>query len=145
MIIPCQILYGIGLGLIKTSMMVLFLKLFGTKLGLRIAIYITGAIVWGWALSIVLESFLICTPIGFNWNPMVPGGRCGDRNAAFVAAGVLNMVTDLMVMALPLKYVWELQLPVGRKIGLSVAFCIGLLFVSLHPSGHPCSTLIYYG
>lgn len=129
MIIVCQILYGIGLSLVKTSMMALYIKLFGTKSSIRIAIYVTGAIVWAWGLSIILESFLICQPIEFNWNPMLPGGECGNRNAAFVVAGVLNMVTDLMVMSLPIPYIWNLQLPVGRKIGLSVAFSLGLLYV----------------
>lgn len=129
MIIVCQILYGIGLSLVKTSMMALYLKLFGTKASIRTAIYVTGAIVWAWGLSIVLESFLICQPIEFNWNPTLPGGKCGNRNAAFVVAGVLNMVTDLMVMSLPIPYIWNLQLRVGRKIGLSVAFSLGLLYV----------------
>ncbi|KAJ5143706.1 uncharacterized protein N7515_002493 [Penicillium bovifimosum] len=129
MIIVCQILYGSALGLVKTSMMVLYHKLFGTKASMRVAIYVTGAIVWAWALSIILESFLICHPIAFNWNPMLPGGGCGNRNAAFVVAGVLNMVTDFMVMSLPIPYIWKLQLPMGRKLGLSMAFSLGL-FVS---------------
>ncbi|KAJ5291235.1 hypothetical protein N7478_000486 [Penicillium angulare] len=129
MIIVCQCLYGVGLAIVKTAMMTLYYKLFGTKKSMRIAIYVTGAIVWLWALSIVLESFLICQPIPYNWNPTIPGGGCGNRNAAFVVAGVLNMVTDLMVMALPIPYIIKLQLPVGRKVGLIVAFSLGL-FVS---------------
>lgn len=127
MIIVCQCLYGVGLALVKTSMMILYYKLFGTKESMRVAIYATGAIVWLWALSIVLESFLICQPIPYNWNPTIPGGGCGNRNAAFVVAGVLNMVTDLMVMALPIPYIIKLQLPIGRKVGLIVAFSLGLL------------------
>ena len=109
--------------------MVLYYRLFGTKGSFRIAICITGAIVWGWAISIVLESFLLCSPVEFNWNPTLPSGKCGNRNVAFVMAGVLNMVTDLMVMALPLPYIWGLQLPLGRKIGLTLVFCLGLLYV----------------
>ncbi|KAJ5787104.1 hypothetical protein N7457_002094 [Penicillium paradoxum] len=110
-------------------MMVLYHKLFGTKRTMQIAIYTTLAIVWAWGLSIILESFLICQPVEFNWNPMLPGGGCGNRNAAFVVAGVLNMVTDLMVMSLPIPYIWQLQLPIGRKVGLSMAFSLGF-FVS---------------
>ncbi|OBT84042.1 hypothetical protein VE02_09043 [Pseudogymnoascus sp. 03VT05] len=128
-IIPCQALYGVCLALVKSSMMVLYYRLFGTKGSFRIAICITGAIVWAWAISIVLESFLLCSPVEFNWNPTLPSGKCGNRNVAFVMAGVLNMVTDLMVMALPLPYIWGLQLPLGRKIGLTFVFCLGL-FVS---------------
>ncbi|KFZ07714.1 hypothetical protein V502_09820 [Pseudogymnoascus sp. VKM F-4520 (FW-2644)] len=101
-IIPCQALYGASLALAKSSMMVLYYRLFGTKGSFRIAICITGAIVWAWAISIVLESFLLCSPVEFNWNTTLPSRKCGNRNVAFVMAGVLNMVTDLMVMALPL-------------------------------------------
>ncbi|KAL4919246.1 hypothetical protein BDW62DRAFT_47106 [Aspergillus aurantiobrunneus] len=130
MIIVLQSLYGIGLALVKTSLMVLYYRLFGTKKSFRIAICLTGAIVWAWGFSIVLESFLLCQPVEFNYNPMRPGGgKCGNRNAAFVVAGVLNMVTDFMVMLLPVPYIWGLQLATGRKVGLVITFCLGL-FVS---------------
>ncbi|KAL2810034.1 hypothetical protein BJX63DRAFT_423398 [Aspergillus granulosus] len=129
MIIVLQSFYGVGLSLVKTSLMVLYYRLFGTKRSFRIAIFITGAIVWGWGFSIVLESFLLCKPIEFNYNPFLPGGTCGNRNAAFVVAGVLNMVTDFMVMSLPVPYIWKLQLPLGRKLGLVATFSLGL-FVS---------------
>ncbi|KAL3478514.1 hypothetical protein BJX99DRAFT_269193 [Aspergillus californicus] len=127
MIIPMQALYGVGLSLVKPSLMVLYYRLFGTKKSIRIAIYTTAVIVWAWGFSIVLESFLLCKPIEFNYNPFLPGGTCGNRNAAFVAAGILNMITDFMVMLLPVPYIWRLQLPLGRKIGLLVTFCLGLL------------------
>ncbi|KAL4877433.1 hypothetical protein BJY04DRAFT_222181 [Aspergillus karnatakaensis] len=107
MIIPLQSFYGVGLALIKNILNV-----------------------WAWGFSIVLESFLLCKPIEFNYNPFLPGGgTCGDRNAAFVAAGLLNMVTDFMVMLLPIPYIWKLQLPMGRKVGLIITFSLGL-FVS---------------
>lgn len=128
-IIPMQALYAIALGLIKTSMMVLYWRLFGSKSSLRIAVCVVGAIVWGWALSIVLEAFLLCTPFEFNWDPTLPNGKCADRNAAFVAAGVLNMATDFMVLSLPITYIWKLQLRTGQKVGLILVFGLGLLYV----------------
>ncbi|PWY89217.1 hypothetical protein BO70DRAFT_163137 [Aspergillus heteromorphus CBS 117.55] len=126
-IIPWQALYGVGLALVKSSVMLLYYRLFGTKKSLRIAIYATTAIVWGWALSIVLESLLLCMPFAYNWSRAVSGGHCANRNVAFVVAGVLNIVTDFIIMLLPLPYVWTLQLPVGRKLGLALAFCLGLI------------------
>ncbi|KAL4871487.1 hypothetical protein BDV12DRAFT_194253 [Aspergillus spectabilis] len=114
----------------QTSLMGLHHRLFGNKRSLRIAIYITGVIVWGWGFTIVLESFLLCKPIQFIYNPFLPeGGTCGNRNATFVVAVFLNMVTDFMAMLLPVPYIWNLQLPIGRKIRLIVTICPGL-FVS---------------
>lgn len=46
-IITMQALYGIGLALVKTSMMGLYWRLFGSKTSFRIAVYIVGAVVWG--------------------------------------------------------------------------------------------------
>lgn len=69
MIIVLQSLYGVGLALVKTSLMVLYYRLFGTLKSFRIAIYLTGAIVWAWGFSIVLESFLLCQPVEYNYNP----------------------------------------------------------------------------
>lgn len=127
-IIPMQALYGIGLALVKTSMMGLYWRLFGSKTSFRTAVYIVGAIVWGWGLSIVLEVFLLCTPFEFNWNQAV-AGHCANRNAAFVAAGVLNLMTDLLVLSLPVTHIWRLQLRTGQKIGLILVFSLGLLYV----------------
>ncbi|KAF2817692.1 uncharacterized protein BDZ99DRAFT_513920 [Mytilinidion resinicola] len=143
LLIPLQGLYGIGLGCVKTSLMVLYLRIFGTTKKFRITIYVAMVIVWGWAFSIVIEAFLLCRPcelgpdrhtgssmgaIASNWDPTIPG-KCGNRNAAFVAAGALNMLTDIMVLLLPVPHIWSLQLQVGRKVGLLATFGLGI-FVS---------------
>ncbi|KAL4928002.1 uncharacterized protein BDV17DRAFT_292022 [Aspergillus undulatus] len=116
--------------LIYTMKMIIPMQLLYSQ-SIRIAIYITGAVVWAWGFNIVLESFLLWQPIEFNYNPFLPGGSCGDRNAAFVVAGVLNMFTDYMVMPLPVPYIWKLQLSIGRKIGLVVTFCLGLFVTAI--------------
>ncbi|KAL4877421.1 hypothetical protein BJY04DRAFT_222170 [Aspergillus karnatakaensis] len=126
-LIPLQCLYGFGGALVKTSFMALYYRIFGTKKSLRIAIYITFIIVWGWGLCTIFESFLLCHPIEYNYNPFrAGGGKCADRIAAYIAIGVINIVTDLMVMVLPVPYVLKLQLPIGRKVVLVATFGLGL-------------------
>jgi len=49
-----------------------------------------------WALIIILETFLLCRPLAYNWDSMIKG-TCGDRNTVYVSAGALNVVTDFMV------------------------------------------------
>ncbi|KAL4789422.1 hypothetical protein BDV19DRAFT_397043 [Aspergillus venezuelensis] len=126
-ILPLEALYGIVMSLVKTSIMVFYLKIFGTKKSFRISVGITMTIVWLWAISVVLETLLLCRPLAFNWDTTIPGGSCGNRNATYVVAGTLNLVTDLMVMGLPIPHIWRLQLGVAKKIALSVVFCMGLL------------------
>lgn len=83
-------------------------------------------IIWGWAISTLIEAFVLCTPFEANYNPAVTG-HCGNRNAAFVAAGTLNMFTDLMVMGIPIPYIISLQLRTSRKVALLAIFCLGIL------------------
>ncbi|KAI9933721.1 hypothetical protein ASPWEDRAFT_167993 [Aspergillus wentii DTO 134E9] len=125
-ILPLEALYGIVMGLIKTSIMLFVTRIFGTKRNFKISVAVTMAIVWMWAISVILETFLLCRPLALNWDMTVPG-KCGNRNAAYVVAGILNLITDLMVMALPLPHIWKLQLNIAKKIALCSVFCMGLL------------------
>lgn len=79
-----------------------------------------------WAVSVILETLLLCRPLAYNWDATIDG-VCGEKNATFVAAGTLNLVTDLMVMALPIPHIWKLRLSVPKKLALCLVFCMGLL------------------
>lgn len=133
-LIPCEIIYGLSLSLTKTSFLVLYLRLFGSRRSLRLSIWIALTIIWAWALSVILESFLLCGSFRYNWDPLdfESGGEeerreCVDRNAACVASGVVNIVTDVMVMVMPIPHILVLQLRVGRKVGLVCVFSVGLV------------------
>ncbi|KAL3470420.1 hypothetical protein BJX99DRAFT_49563 [Aspergillus californicus] len=128
-ILPLEALYGIVMSLVKSSILLFLSGIFGTKRSFRISVYITLTIVWMWAISVVLETLLICRPLAFNWDTTIDG-KCGARNATYVAAGTLNLVTDLMVMLLPLPHIWKLQLNVAKKLALTLVFCMGI-FVSI--------------
>jgi hypothetical protein len=121
-----QLLYPLSLGLSKTSLAILYIRIFRIRPVFRYLTYAVLTIIWGWVLGISIEVFAICRPISANWDHTVPG-TCGDRNAALVAGSALNMGTDIMIMVLPVRHIWSLNLATGRKIGLSLLFCLGFL------------------
>jgi len=86
-----------------------------------------------WVLSIVLETFLLCRPLAFNWDTTIDGS-CGERNRVYVSAGSLNIITDVMVLTLPMPKIWGLQLPLKRKLGLMVIFSLGILYEAFRPA-----------
>lgn len=45
----------------------------------------------------------------------------------FVFTGASNMVTDIMVMLLPVSTIWRLQMNAFRKVGVLAVFCLGVL------------------
>ncbi|KAJ9283599.1 hypothetical protein DTO027B5_9056 [Paecilomyces variotii] len=125
-ILPLEALYGIAMSLVKTSIMLFFFRIFGTKRSFRISVAVVMVIVWMWAVSVILETLLLCRPLAYNWDATIDG-VCGERNATYVVAGTLNLVTDLMVMALPIPHIWKLKLSVPKKLALCLVFCMGLL------------------
>lgn len=85
------------------------------------------AVVVIWGISVTLEALLLCRPLAFNWDPTIPGGVCGDRNKAYISSGAMNVVTDLMVIALPLPHIWQVRLPLRPKLVVLFMFTMGIL------------------
>lgn len=96
LILPFEALYGITLCLIKSSIICFYFRIFGNTKSFRISAYAVLAFIICWALSVVLETFLLCRPVAYNWDTSIKG-TCGNRNTVYVSAGALNVITDFMV------------------------------------------------
>lgn len=79
------------------------------------------------ALVLIIAPFLMCQPLAYNWDPTIPGGSCGDEVSLWVVTGVFNILTDLIVILLPMPYLYGLELAMYKKIALMCTFGIGLL------------------
>lgn len=93
----------------------------------RIAAFTVLALSVSWATMTILIGFLICRPLSYNWDITVPGGHCGNQNAAFSAVSGIDIVIDVMIAVLPLPSVWRLHVPTATKLALSGLFGLGLL------------------
>jgi hypothetical protein len=131
--IPSQCLYALILAMAKTSLLSLYMRIFGLQRWVRIHIWILTGIIWAWAASTILEAFLICSPFAYNWDTSIPGGVCGNRNVSFVSAGAGTIITDILVLVVPLPNIWGLRMPMAKKIALMFIFGLGVLCVQYIP------------
>ncbi|KAK5661574.1 hypothetical protein OQA88_9669 [Cercophora sp. LCS_1] len=126
LLIPLQFLWALSLGFSKISILLLYSSVFAVPTVIWTArasiIFITL-----WAVATILTGCLICQPFEMNWNPTIPGGHCGDQVLSFTVTGVLNLLTDVMVLVLPLPYLAKLQMRLYKKLVLIGVFSIGLL------------------
>lgn len=60
---------------------------------------------------------------------MVPGPKCVNINAFYLSNAALNIATDLITYALPVRMILNLQTPVKQKIAVGVMFSLGFLYV----------------
>jgi len=126
LLIPLQFLWALSLGFSKISILLLYKSVFAVPFVIWTA---RGAIVFIalWVLGTILAGCLICRPFPMNWDQTIPGGYCGDQVLSFTVTGVLNLLTDVMVLVLPLPYLARLQMRLYKKLVLIGVFSIGFL------------------
>ncbi|CAG7963937.1 unnamed protein product [Penicillium salamii] len=129
MLIIYQIVYYNAMVLAKFSYLFFYLRIFVSK-EFRILTWICMGCAGAYWTGSVLQVFLICTPFKKNWNPLLPG-HCASQNVAFSTIGAFNLVTDVMIMALPMRFIWKLQMSTGTKVALYGIFGLGIFISSI--------------
>ncbi|KFH41564.1 hypothetical protein ACRE_077240 [Hapsidospora chrysogenum ATCC 11550] len=71
-----------------------------------------------------------CVPVQKNWQVYpYPGDQCTLAVANYITLVVLNVVTDIALVAIPLPLLWKVQLPLGRKLAIGVLLCSGVFII----------------
>ncbi|KAI4226348.1 MAG: hypothetical protein L6R36_003244 [Xanthoria steineri] len=120
------IIYVLLMLMIKSAVLLQYLRIFVPQRNrsfylawILIAINIVFNI--GLALTLAFQ----CVPRRKIWAPWLPG-RCINVGATLMISAVSNTVTDFATLLLPMYTIWNLQLPLKRKLGISAVFTIGL-------------------
>lgn len=91
------------------------------KIGCAALAWTTGA----WCLAVVLVSIFQCKPIDKVFDPSIITGHCLDNTKFFIGNAVPNIVTDILILCLPLYEIKKLNLPRGQRAMLSSIFLLG--------------------
>ena len=87
------------------------------------------------ALSVfafVLVTIFQCHPVSFAWDKTsADRGKCVNYNAAAWANAGINILQDILIVALPMGELTALQLGKMKKIGIYAMFGVGGLSVPL--------------
>ncbi|KAJ5375244.1 hypothetical protein N7517_007250 [Penicillium concentricum] len=130
MLMVYQIVYYNAMVLAKFSYLAFYLRIFVSR-EFRILTWICMGCAGAYWTGSMLQIFLICTPFEKNWNPTLPG-HCASQNVAFSTIGAFNLLTDVMIMALPIRFVWKLQMSLATKLALIGIFGLGVFSNELH-------------
>lgn len=72
-----------------------------------------------------------CTPIAGAWNfNLALTAKCVDKKSFYTGGSVPNVITDLILVILPLPYVWSLHASITQRVVLGGIFALGT-FVSI--------------
>lgn len=117
---------------VKVSILLQFQRIFvPQKKGT--AYYSIQAIMWLNGIYYIVTFFagvFTCVPRRKIWEPTIPG-HCLNTVNWFVASGLVNVASDVAILMIPIFCISMLQMPLKRKICISVVFAIGILWVVL--------------
>nr|OQO28851.1 hypothetical protein B0A51_03433 [Rachicladosporium sp. CCFEE 5018] len=77
-----------------------------------------------WSLGSIAATILQCVPIVGSWDKSVHA-KCIDSNAFWMSYSISNILTDVMVLALPMPQVLKLHLDLRERILLCGVFLMG--------------------
>ncbi|OQE19994.1 hypothetical protein PENSTE_c014G00153 [Penicillium steckii] len=81
-------------------------------------------------LVCILTHICICTPIYRNWQiKPYPGDYCTLRQPLYIVIAVLNVLSDICIIVVPIPILTKLQVPLQRKIVLAVMFSSGFFIM----------------
>ncbi|KAJ5963864.1 uncharacterized protein N7479_003740 [Penicillium vulpinum] len=119
-----QLVYKIVIAVNKLSFLCLYLRIFPQRVFRQVCFYGLGVItVWGTAY--VFLTIFQCKPIASFWDITIKSPQCLDKEGMWMSYSVINLIFDLVILALPLYPLSQLRLQRSKKIGLLVVFGMG--------------------
>ncbi|KAG0633947.1 hypothetical protein HOY80DRAFT_929386 [Tuber brumale] len=119
------LLHTASAAFVKASLLALYLRLSSSRT-YRSLSYISLVLVVGHAISGLTVTTFQCTPVPYLWDKTIKGRCIRTGIFHFVNAG-LNVLTNVLICALPMPMLWGAQLPKRQKLGLCIVFSLGAL------------------
>lgn len=106
----------LGLGLIKTSILVLYLSLFPNR-KFRWCVYATLVYVTCWTVSYFFSHLFTCFPITVFIEPYYHNS-CVDTVPMFLSLLYTDVIADFVILVLPIPMVMGLQMGIKKKMAV---------------------------
>ena len=114
--------------LAKFALIIQLMRIFALRKTSASMFWTCHGLIWGdlaFYTILFFADLFRCTPVKNAWTLSQTG--CMSGEGLWMASAATNTISDLMILLLPLRIIWNLQLEPRRKIGVSAVFAIGLM------------------
>ncbi|KAI0537287.1 hypothetical protein GGR58DRAFT_355458 [Xylaria digitata] len=122
--ISSEVIYSVVIVCIKWSILAFYGRIFPHK-QFHWALLAVGVFMGAWMFTTVFAIIFQCVPIEYNWNMTIQGGHCIAIGQFALVTSILNVVTDVSILILPLPLVWKLNVTHQKRWALIVLFSLG--------------------
>ena len=112
--------------LVKASILLQYITVFVVHRGSPFHILV-HVVLWANVVFYLIDTFLVifeCNPRARAWDDSVPGS-CFSLHQLGVSSGIVNVISDFVILVLPLQKVWRLQMAWQKKWRVLVVFAVG--------------------
>ena len=103
-----------------------YYEFFSCNQGFRKACWALVALVIIYFIVCILTIVLACLPTIKTWDSS-PSGACTDGCARMMINAAFNLAIDMIIVALPMRSIWQLQLSKRKRVQVCLAFGAGML------------------
>ena len=112
----------ISVALPKYSALFFYARMFKTSSrALKFALWAAGSFVTLWVFCIGISAVFRCTPISKAWMPS-SSGHCMKSYGWLLAATIMDVIIDVLIVILPFPVIWNLKTKKSRKVILTTVF-----------------------
>ena len=112
--------------LVKLAVLLLLARIFGASGKFNLAAHYLSALLVLYYTIITFIKIFSCTPIRRLWYPTLPG-TCLNNELIIYLDAIIALVTDLIIILLPVPVIWGLNMKTSRKVTITATFAVGSL------------------
>lgn len=129
----CELLYVWTITTTKLSILLSYLRIFQSYEFKRL-VYIIAAVNIAYGIAAIVTYIFQCHPISRAWTQQLSSSDYGCINVQdfIYIISALNILLDIVVIAIPVPQVLRLQLTPVKKMQVLMMFCVGILYVCPH-------------
>lgn len=119
----------ITFGLIKLSILLLWKRMFGRVRSFAILCWVMMGVITIWSMAFFFATLFQCgTQWSWNWAPITLFlTQCTDTLDMLTVFTATDVTTDFIIMFMPTPIIWQLHMPIQKKLGVTSIFMVGLL------------------
>jgi hypothetical protein len=78
-----------------------------------------------YSLVVAFQFLFACQPIAKYWDHTIKYGTCINSVTVWIFNSVMNSITDLAMIFLPILMMWNVQIARRQKIAVNCIFLLG--------------------
>ncbi|KAK0515805.1 hypothetical protein JMJ35_001839 [Cladonia borealis] len=124
-----QLTQTLTFGFTKIAVLLFYNRIFGGG-NFGLLLYAMIGLMIGWTIAFFFANLFQCMPISENWTGY--GGTvetCIKTVDMYLGQAYSDVISDALILSLPIPKIWTLQLPIRRKLAVNGIFFLGTLVV----------------